>query len=625
MAIASVFEKVRWLARNYMKLRDYAAFNFYQDTVCLRAIRKSPLFDEAYYRRNHPEVQPGEDAAEHYLRNGRKPGMDPSEYFCSEEYLTLHCDVAATKMNPLLAYELYGRDVNYEISGLQQRDPVFPEGAVTVERVYTRHPAAPDGTSVSAIVACFVPDGRIPETLLFLLRGLQEVADDIVLVGDCPLFPEELDRLEGIVCYARFERHGQYDFGSYKRGLAWLRQAGLLAPGTVDTLLILNDSCYGPVYPFSELLTRMSQEACDFWGLNGYLHGKNRPFPSYISSNFYVFRARVVDSGCIDAFFRQIEHPYDRNGVILKLESAFTDYLAARGFLWRMVCGDPSLDSIYNPLTLLKIYRIPLVKKKAFQRVQTENMNEVMAILRANQPALAQQITYAPKGPADFRLPSIAAHRAAMTDLVRRLAEKAGGGQPIRVLFLTGGWDSFLGLALFKEMVADPAWSPVIAVIPDLRRGADAGMQILLEMANREKALVDHGVDPDRLLRLRPDHLDQWPDVCGGYDIVIYQSAQGYSCYRYLPKYAAGRDFLPVIVNDDTMDAAYDERVLRFDAYRYAWRVYFTQAETLARFQALCADGGSYAAPAASGEMMMQDLRHHSLSKTSKPTTPPMP
>lgn len=57
-------------------------------------------------------------------------------------------------------------------------------------------------------------------------------------------------------------RHGEYDFGSYKRGEAWARQAGWL--DEVDDLILCNDSCFGPVGSFAPMFERMEARHLDF-------------------------------------------------------------------------------------------------------------------------------------------------------------------------------------------------------------------------------------------------------------------------------------------------------------------------------------------------------------------------
>ena len=570
MSFFQALGKVKWRLSHGQQLRDYVTLNYCKDEVYRRTILKSPLFDAEYYRRN-TGLSAKEDAAAHYLKNWMLPGHDPSEGFCSEEYLSLHCDVALSRLNPLVSYELYGRKTGYEISSLQKKKPSFPEGAEYLSREF---PGTPAASGRAAVLACFFPDGHIPETLLILIRGLREAADTVVLVGDCPVYPSELDRLEGLVRYTAFIRHQQYDFGSYKRGLAFLREKGLLQKA--GELIFLNDSCFGPVFPLSDSFRAMANSPCDFWGFTGYRHGKSRFFKTFISSYFYVFRKSVLASGCLDEFMERIRGPYDRNDVIGHLETEFTAFLEARGFLWQTLCPDLELDNIYNPLTLVAKYRVPLVKKKSFQRTQTEDMNALLAVIRAQNGALGTLLRYEPLPLPDYRLPSMEEHRRTLAEKAARVAEKMKRGEKIRAVFLTGPWDTFPGRFLFEQMSRQSAYDVTAAVIPDLRKGPDARMQALVEAAVRAARLAAGEMDGKKIHCVRPDHLGRWPDVCADADIVVYNSPMACSCFRYLPKYAAGRAFLPLMV----WDGSAPDEAKRLDACGYVWKIIPKDAQT---------------------------------------------
>lgn len=86
-------------------------------------VARSPLFDRAWYLREHPDVAAsGADPALHYLVAGHPAGLDPGPGFCGAEYLALHPDARASGLDPLVHYERVGRRRGYRISFLQ------PEG-----------------------------------------------------------------------------------------------------------------------------------------------------------------------------------------------------------------------------------------------------------------------------------------------------------------------------------------------------------------------------------------------------------------------------------------------------------------------------------------------------------------
>lgn len=74
-------------------------------------LRKSDLFDAAWYRRQYPDVVASrQDPATHYLRFGAAEGRSPSAKFDTSKYLKANPDVAAAGVNPLVHYLQYGRN-----------------------------------------------------------------------------------------------------------------------------------------------------------------------------------------------------------------------------------------------------------------------------------------------------------------------------------------------------------------------------------------------------------------------------------------------------------------------------------------------------------------------------------
>lgn len=82
---------------------------FYREPYHLDLIRRSRLFNEAWYLSQNPDVaQARIDPALHYLRYGGFEGRDPSPQFSSSFYLDTYLDVKDTHTNPLIHYLLYG-------------------------------------------------------------------------------------------------------------------------------------------------------------------------------------------------------------------------------------------------------------------------------------------------------------------------------------------------------------------------------------------------------------------------------------------------------------------------------------------------------------------------------------
>lgn len=541
----------------------------------MEIIRQSDYFDEAWYLRNHIELQDMDmDPARHYLLYSGS-SKNPSPFFCNEEYQFLHSDVANAKTNPLLHYEMHGKNEKREISIRQLKSPVFPDESKECARSFSRKPVVHRRT---CITSCFFADGRISETLLFLLRGLREVADNIILIGDCQVIPEELDKLADLVCYASFGRHEQYDFGSYKRGLAYARENDLLNEEDVDELILINDSCYGPIYPFKESFDPMSEDFCDFWGYAGY---STAHVNMHISTYFLVFKRTVIDQFLLDEFLSRVEGKLDRGAVITLLETQLTNFLVEHGLLFTTTTKDlePSINGFNYPLTFLKDCRVPLVKKKAFLRRSAEDLDEVIEIIAKNAPELVPFIVRddEPRDAGrDIRI-TLEEHRASFPEKVAKLRKKMESGSPLNALFFVTSVSMFSARPILLNMMKDKAFAPRIVVIPDFRRGDDT--EDAMEACREELLLAGY---PEEIVTMAEhDDLDRWNDVCEDADLVFY-SLPYYqvSSFRYSPFYSVGRDFLPLMVNYGFYRSLYDRKVLALDAYAYMWKAFFECEET---------------------------------------------
>lgn len=102
------------LRRVVDRLRRYAgsprkAWRTLRALADARVVRRSPLFDAAWYARENPDAAAGgADLALHYVLAGAPAGLDPGPDFCGAEYLAANALPAAAG-NPLAHYERIGR------------------------------------------------------------------------------------------------------------------------------------------------------------------------------------------------------------------------------------------------------------------------------------------------------------------------------------------------------------------------------------------------------------------------------------------------------------------------------------------------------------------------------------
>ena len=198
-------------------------------------------------------------------------------------------------------------------------------------------------------------DNIIDEYVLYYLKALKDVADSIIFVSDCDLKENETKKLDGIADFICAQKHGEYDFGSYKRGFLLAIEKGL----EFDELIFANDSCYGPIYPLNTIFAKMEKKKFDFWGMTGNRYGVlNEGVPVYtklpvvphIQSYFLVLKKNVFMSKIFVDFINSIQKESEKNDIINKYEIGLSQLLYKNGFRsakfinkYNFVCNPPSI------------------------------------------------------------------------------------------------------------------------------------------------------------------------------------------------------------------------------------------------------------------------------------------
>ena len=592
------------------KKRGFGAVG-YQRLAMKATIENSDLFDAEWYIQNNPDVkEQGIDPAWHYLVTGGMANRDPSPGFCSDEYLSLHPDVRREKVNPLYHFLTNGFIQGHELSSLEFRQPVFSEEACKARRVFATNPAVHRRT---AIVATYSSDGTVSDSLLYLLKGVKEVADNIVLIGDCPIIPDELDKLDGLVCYAEYERRGRYDFGSYKQGLIVARELGLLDAKNVDELIMMNDSCYGPVYPFKESFEFMKSHIIyDFWGYNC-----NKSAGTwYLCSFFYVFNRKIIDSRLLDEFFCRVRGPVTRGVAVEQFEIELSRVLTSQKMKGRSLIGwNPHAKYNHrNILIGLTRYRIPLIKKKSISGEAMDNISTALQIIKRDNPELyslidTKQRIY------EHHLATMEEFRASIPSIVDDLRNKMTRGEMVKALFLVNDAAMFPGKPLFECMLHDRMYDPEIYVIPDTRD--ENYIDIIDDTIERHVQSLRLSLPVDRVHGVHRDEYGRWPDITVGADIVCFPSPYNVSSYNYNIRYALGRRFLPIIFNYGYYRSIYDREIMGMYNYTYCWKVFLECSENAKEYEEYSVLGGSNASLV--GYVKMDDLAKYQKTEHDRP------
>ena len=186
------------------------------------------------------------------------------------------------------------------------------------------------GAELGPKVALFIHFDRRQALADYVRRYVTALADagySVVFVSNSGLRREaditELKRLCGAIMT---RRNVGYDFGAMRDAIDHF---GLPRAGT-ETLLIVNDSVYGPLCPLGQVLDRIDFTQADVWGATDSWQGRY-----HLQSYFLAFSRTALASPAWRNFWRRVRQVSSKAWVIARYEVGLTQALLMDGVACR--------------------------------------------------------------------------------------------------------------------------------------------------------------------------------------------------------------------------------------------------------------------------------------------------
>lgn len=227
--------------------------------------------------------------------------------------------------------------------------------------------------------------GMVDDALVLYVRALSRLGD-VVLCMDSTCPRSQLTKLKPFVLHAAAVRHGEYDFGSYKRAYIWARDN--LNLGKYDFVYLVNDSVYGPLFPLKPYLEKMESSATDAFGL---VKNTKRAHP-HIQSWFIGMRDTVFMSSWFDDFITSVTHLESKGAITALYEHGFTKNVVSHGGTWMCLYSAHNRD-VYNKIKKYYREKMPFMKRVAFTRHKGSLGPQINYVLRHTPAQMRDAIT----------------------------------------------------------------------------------------------------------------------------------------------------------------------------------------------------------------------------------------
>ncbi len=178
----------------------------------------------------------------------------------------------------------------------------------------------------------------IDDHVLFYLEKLHGLGLVIVFISTSETLDRESIRNARPFCRSILIRANLgYDFASWKAGL---ERVGDLTP--YRTVVLANDSVYGPIHDLSDVFTSMRQRGLDVWGITDSMQ-----FGHHLQSYFLVFEEPVIRHQAFYDFWARLPAYAFKYSLVWNAEVGLSRRLREAGFKLGALCEYAELKARY--------------------------------------------------------------------------------------------------------------------------------------------------------------------------------------------------------------------------------------------------------------------------------------
>ena len=210
------------------------------------------------------------------------------------------------------------------------------------------------------LFAGFNADGKIDDALVYYIQNLAKFGDVILCMdSNCPI--KELNKVKEFTIARFAKRHGEYDFGSYKRGFQYAYDNNILKD--YDVLYLVNDSVYGPTIDLTNTIQSIEQIPTDAASITVSKHKTH----IFMESWFIRLNKNIFTAIWFNNFMQNVTHEKNKADITVKYEHGLSNLIRDNGLSWSGLFIKYGRFTYNRPKYLFK-HRCPFIKKMSFTR-----------------------------------------------------------------------------------------------------------------------------------------------------------------------------------------------------------------------------------------------------------------
>ena len=243
------------------------------------------------------------------------------------------------------------------------------------------------------LFAHFNKDKVIDDSDVAFVKQLSENGEVVFVTNSGTLEENEKIKIKDFIVQLFERENNGYDFGAWKDAII---NTGIEKIREYEEVVLVNNSCYSPVFPLTGIFEQMRSHTCDMWSMtefpyisDGSFIGKNC-IKRHLQSYFVVFRKSILETDSFMEYWENVEEYNVMEEVVANCESEMTDFFEKKGYKAEAYIEESGMAREYMgsyaipfefPYQMLLLGN-PLMKKKAEWTIKCNEKNLVNEIRR---------------------------------------------------------------------------------------------------------------------------------------------------------------------------------------------------------------------------------------------------